>query len=103
MNPLSEELLVSLLPQNTLETMKAFNASHVEYVLSQIPLSLTVTSTLPVLDGYARSTTASATLAGSANAIDTRRVLVNGVDTKWLPWQGTWSSEDIRLFPGINR
>ncbi len=39
MNPLLDQLLNGFVPQGTIDTMKAFNAAQVSYVLSQIPLS----------------------------------------------------------------
>jgi len=103
MNPLLDQLLNAYVPQATIETMKAFNAAQVSYVLSQIPLSLVVTNSLALQNGYPRTTIPSVALTGGANAIDTRRVLVNGADAAWVAWQGTWSSPNVPLNPGVNR
>lgn len=103
MNPLLDQLLKGYVPQATIDTMKAFNASHMSYVLSQIPLALTAQSSLTVTGGYPRSTTATTALFGSANAIDTRNVLVNGAPATYVAWQGTWTANNIALVPGINR
>jgi hypothetical protein len=83
--------------------MKAFNAAQVSYVLSQIPLALAVSNSLTVQSGYPRTTTSSVTLTGTANAIDTRSVLVNGSPAIWVAWQGTWTAANVPLTPGINR
>jgi len=103
MNPLLDQLLNSFVPQGTIDTMKAFNAAQVSWVLSQIPLALTVSNSLTVQSGYPRTTTPSVTLTGTANAIDTRSVLVNGSPATWVAWQGTWSAANVPLTPGINR
>ena len=103
MNPLLDQLLNSFVPQGTIDTMKAFNAAQVSYVLSQIPLTLTVSNSLTVQSGYPRTTTPSVTLTGTANAIDTRSVLVNGSPASWVAWQGTWTAANVPLTPGINR
>ncbi len=103
MNPLLDQLLNSFVPQGTIDTMKAFNAAQVSYVVSQIPLTLTVSTGLAVQSGYPHTTTPSVTLSGTANAIDTRSVLVNGSPATWVAWQGTWSAANVPLTPGINR
>ena len=103
MDSLLDQLLNTYVPQATIDTMKAFNASHVSYVLSQIPLTLTAESSLPVTSGYPRSTSATATLSGTANAIKTRSVLVNGSPATYVAWQGTWSANNVPLTPGLNR
>jgi hypothetical protein len=103
MNPLLDQLLNGFVPQATIDTMKAFNASEVGYVLSQIPLSLSVSNALTVQSGYPRTTSPTVALSGGANAIDTRTVLVNGSPAAWVAWQGTWTAGSVALSPGINR
>lgn len=58
MNAYLDQLLNGWVPQATIDKMKAFNASHVAYVLSQIPLALTADSGLTVASGYPRTTVA---------------------------------------------
>ena len=103
MNPLLDQLFQGYLPQATIDTMKAFNAAQVNWILSQIPLTLSVASNLPALSGYQRTTNSTISLTGSANAIDTRSVLVNGATASWVAWQGTWAASNVALNPGINR
>ncbi|PYJ85945.1 MAG: hypothetical protein DME22_07170 [Verrucomicrobia bacterium] len=103
MDPLLDQMLNRYVPQATLDAMKAFNASRVSYVLSQIPLSITSTSSLPVVNGYPHTTTASVSLGGRANAIDTRQVLANGSPADWSAWDATWTISGVALQPGINR
>ncbi len=83
--------------------MKLFNQSQVAYVLSQIPMTLTASSSLPVTSGYPRTTSPTTALNGLANVIDTRTVLVNGSTSSWVAWQGTWMNNNVTLRPGINR
>jgi len=103
MNPLLDQLFKGYLPQATIDNMKAFNAAQVSWVLSQIPLSLTVSNSLTAQSGYPRTTSSSVSLTGGANAIDTRSVLVNGQPATWVAWQGTWMAGSVPLMPGINR
>lgn len=102
MNPLLDRLFDSWLPQERIDNMKAFNAAQVNWVLSQIPLSLTVSNNLTIQSGYPHTTAEIVDLEGSANAIDTRSVKVNGAAAVWVAWQGTWSISSVHLTPGIN-
>src|SRR2546425_684917 len=103
MDPLLDQLLNGFVPQTTIDTMKAFNSSHVGYVISQIPLTLVVSNNLTINNGYPRTTSPSVSLNGLANAIDTRNVLVNGSAAVYVAWQATWSIAGVALQPGINR
>src|SRR6185436_589554 len=66
--------------------MKAFNVSNRAYVLSQIPLQLTVSNNLAINNGYPRATSSTVALHGTANVIETRSVLVNGSPATWTAW-----------------
>lgn len=90
-------------PNSVIQSMKDFGAARRDWVLSQIPTVLVVSNALPVQNGYPRATAARIALAGSANAIRTRQVLVNGAVATYTPWQGRWSIADLALRPGINR
>lgn len=103
MNPLLDHLFTGFVSADAIANMKAFNASQRAYVLSQIPLSLTVTSALSQVSGYLHATTATTSLTGGANAIETKRVVINGRQAAWVPWQGSWSLGNIPLNPGLNR
>src|SRR5205807_413371 len=83
--------------------MKAFNTAEVNWVLSQFPLALTVAHNLTISNGYPRTISASVALHGTANAIDTRAIVVAGVTSSWTAWQGTWTNNSVALSPGINR
>ncbi len=58
---------------------------------------------MPVTNGYFSSLTNSVELSGKADAIDTRKVLVNGVQATWTAWQASWTATNVSLRPGVNR
>lgn len=89
--------------QTALRNTKLYEASRLEFVLSQIPSTLTVTSSLPVVSGYPKTTAASAVLMGSADAAFTAAVTVNGSAAVYSPWQGAWTNASVALHPGLNR
>ncbi len=64
---------------------------------------MTVSNNLTVQSGYPHTTNSLVNLNGTANAIDTRSVLVNGTPATWSAWQGTWTASNVPLTPGINR
>jgi hypothetical protein len=88
---------------STIPDMKAFVANRRAYVLTQIPLNLTVEHSLGTpQNGYLFTSSPNVPLRGSANIIETRRVLVNGSAANWTAWQGRWTNT-VTLQPGINR
>lgn len=103
MNPLLDQLFVGWLPQQSIDNMKAYNAAQVNWVLSQIPLTLTASNSLASLNGYPHTSSAAITLFGTANAINTRAVLVNGTPANWTAWTACWTNPAVQLSPGINR
>lgn len=103
MNPFVEQVLGNEVPRANLDNMKAFNANQVAHVLSLIPMSLSVQSSLPAQSGYPRATAATVELFGGANAIDTQRILVNGAPAAYTAWQGRWTNRSVALAPGLNR
>ena len=98
-----EDLLADYVPAQVRQSMKTYAEDRNAYVLSVIPQTLTVNSTLPVTGGYPRTTTSSANLSGQADVIRTRSILVNGQPAQWTAWTGTWTASGIALLPGINR
>jgi hypothetical protein len=102
MNPLLDQILTDYVDVTTIANMKAFNASHRDYVLSLLPLTLTAQSDLPVTSGFPRTTAPTAVLFGDANAIETRAVLVNGAFATYSAWQGRWTNDAVALRPGLN-
>ncbi len=69
---------------------------------TQIPLRLTVVHSLPTINGYLSTTSPTIALSGVANAIETRRVTVNGSDATWTAWTASWTHTGAPLLPGIN-
>jgi hypothetical protein len=72
----------------------------------QIPQQLTISSSLPVVNGSHYTDMPLASLSGTLNAISTHSVLVNGLlvaDSDFSQKNGIWSIRDIFLNPGINR
>lgn len=101
MNPLLDRSLGSWVPTSTINNMKNFNAGRWAYVNSQIPLNLTVATTLTKSNLYWRATTSSLKLTGQANAINTRSVAVNGTPSIWSAWEARWTNT-VTLAPGLN-
>ena len=95
-------VLSNFVPQTTINNMVTYSSNRVNYVLSQIPLALTVSNTLSQSNGYYYTTTPTVTCYGTANAMDTRSVAVNGVASTWLAWQARWTNT-VTLNPGVNR
>jgi uncharacterized repeat protein (TIGR01451 family) len=102
LNSLLDQQLGSWVPEQMVTAMKTFAANRRASILSQIPLSLSVSSDLPTSSGYAYTTSPVLNLSGFANAIETRSVRVAGDLASWTPWQGRWSAV-LLLQPGINR
>ena len=103
MDPLLDQWLADWVPGDYIQSMKDFVVQRRASVLSQIPLSLTVISGLPLTSGYPRTTSSTTSLSGKAHAIDTRSVLVNGLPAVWTPWTASWTAGSVPLHPGINR
>ncbi|HUR47359.1 MAG TPA: lamin tail domain-containing protein [Candidatus Saccharimonadales bacterium] len=103
LNPLLDRVLGGFVPAGTITAMKNWQASRNAYVLSQIPLTYSASSTLGVSGGYFYTTFAVAPANGFANAIDTRTVLVNGLPAAYNAVAGSWSISGVPLLPGVNR
>lgn len=103
MNIFLDQILGTWVPQPTLDKFKAFNASHVAYIVSQMPTSLTVNSDLVVSSGFPRTTVGTVSLNGQANVLTTQKVLVNGAAANYTAWQGVWTNSTVTLHPGVNR
>jgi hypothetical protein len=97
-----DQHLSSWVNAGVIANMKAFSASRNAGVLAQIPFNISVSHALPVQNGYPRSTVSNAVLFGSANAIETRAVLVNGQPAAWSQWNARWTNT-AALRPGVNR
>ncbi len=106
-NPLLDNWLTGYFTPDAIAAAKSFLVARRNHIFNSatplVPLALTATSTLPVTNGYFTSTTNSVDLSGKANAIDTRKVLVNGVQATWTAWQASWTADNVSLRPGMNR
>jgi len=100
-NATLDETLGGWVPDNIITDMKNFGATRRASILSQIPQSFTLTVPLAVSNGYYHATNASVTLRGTANALETKTVLVSGSNAVWSVWEGRWTNS-ASLFPGLN-
>jgi hypothetical protein len=106
MNPLLDRVLGDWVTPTIIQSMKDFVVHRINDaggVLSQIPQAISISTSLTQQNGYYRTTTATTSLTGKANALTTQSVLVNGVAATWTAWQASWSATGIALNPGINR
>ncbi|MFI5380704.1 MAG: lamin tail domain-containing protein [Tepidisphaerales bacterium] len=104
-NALMDQLLGGWVTPSVIQSMKDFVATRRTNVLAMIPQSISIT-TAPALDaasGYRKAAGVTASLAGKADAVNTRAVKVNGVSATWTAWTATWSAPGVALNPGINR
>jgi hypothetical protein len=100
---LLDQALGDWVAPQTVTDMKNWAAARRAFVLSQIPLSLTVNSGLPIVNGYYQTTSPTISLSGLGNVIETGFVRVNGMIAQWSPIGGTWSMTGVPVQPGINR
>jgi hypothetical protein len=114
--PFVDEMLGDFIPTGKINQIKSFVTARNAHVLSLIPQEFTINSNLPLNQGYHRTASSTATLDnvyGTANAIETRSVRVNGKPAEWRPIFGDpdngqcrWSiaaGSNVNLNPGINR
>lgn len=104
LNPLFDQLLTwnNGPTLTTINDMKNYAANRRANALAQIPLTLTARSALTSSNGYPYTTVSTVTLSGNSHAINTRKVLVNGNESIWSPWEAAWTNSVV-LQPGINR
>src|SRR5204862_6676253 len=78
--------------------------ARAQQALAQIPQTLAVTNTPAKVSGYGQVTNlASAlTLGGTANAINTKTILVNGIAATYTPYLGTWTLPTTGTALGLN-
>jgi hypothetical protein len=103
LNPLLDKLLTGWIPPQNISAMKQFAVSRNNFIRSQIPTALSITTNLPIVSGYPSTTTATISLNGRANPVETYSVRVNGALAMFTPWQATWSISGLTLNPGVNR
>jgi len=111
-----DNMLCDFVPKGKINQIKSFVTARNAHVLSLIPQEFTINSNLPLNQGYHRTASSVATLNnvyGTANAIETRSVRVNGKPAEWWPIFGDadngqcrWSiaaGSNVNMNPGINR
>jgi len=114
--PLIDQRLADWVPQSEIEGsngIKQFVVERAKSILyggypsaesaSQIPQTFTINCSLTMVNGFYQTNTNKVSLNGTANAIETRSVKVNGQPATWSQRYGTWSISNIALNPGINR
>ncbi len=89
-DPLVDHVLGDWTPPQILEDIKQFVVRRNAAVLAQIPQQLTINSPFAVVDGYPYATAPTCALFGTADVLETRSVLVNGVPALWSPREGSW-------------
>ncbi|HKX61025.1 MAG TPA: lamin tail domain-containing protein [Verrucomicrobiae bacterium] len=104
LNPLFDQMLSGWGPSSTtIDTMKTYAANRRANVLAQIPLTLTIGHSLTtVSNGLPYTTSPTVTLFGDSHAVDTSKVLVDGIMAGRVAWQARWTNI-VSLRPGINR
>lgn len=100
---LLDQTLKGWVPDSYIQSMKDAVHRRRTNVLSQIPLTFAVFSTLPSSNGFFYTTRSTAALVGTADATRTHSIRVNGLAATYIPWQGTWSQPSVPLNPGVNR
>ncbi|MBN2270758.1 MAG: lamin tail domain-containing protein, partial [Sedimentisphaerales bacterium] len=118
--PVIDQMLGSWVPASEIEGNNGIKEFVVERLQSllyggypdggdapQIPQEFSIVCDLSVASGFYKttgSTLSSGAIYGTANAIETGSVIVNGQIADWSQRYGTWQlNEAIALFPGINR
>ena len=101
-NPLIDEALGGWVTSDITTRMKTYAAARAASVLGQIPTTYSLAVPLTLTSGFYRSTAATVSLTGQANALETKTILVNGVASIYSVWEGRWTNA-AALAPGINR
>ncbi len=91
-DPLVDQVLGEWVPDQIRSNVKQFVVRRNAAVLDQIPLRLTISSTQPAVDGFLYTSVNACAISGTADAVRTHSVLVNGVPATWSPRGGTWLS-----------
>lgn len=91
-DPLVDQVLAGWAPDQVRNNIKQFVVRRNAAALAQIPRQLTISGTQPVVDGYLYTSVNACALSGTADAVRTRSVLVNGAPATWTARGGTWLS-----------
>ena len=97
-----EQVMGGRADESEIERLNRFVAARREFILSEIPHALTLTTDLPVTQGHLVSETSLVALEGRANALATRSVTVNGIPAAWSAWEARWTADAVALQPGLN-
>jgi len=88
--------------ESEIERLKSFVAARREFILTEIPQTLTLSTDLPFKQGHRVSETSLVALEGRASALATRSVTVNGIPADWEAWEARWKVDAFELQPGLN-
>lgn len=91
LHPLMDQVLGRFVPQDELDEMKQFVVDRIQGVMRQLPREFTVTTELPTVNGIHRTTLPAAEIVGTADALRTKVVRVNGEQAEWSPFTREWS------------
>ena len=111
MNRVLHHALDGYVPKANVDAAANQAAARGVAVLAQIPMTLAVTSTPAAVNGYPQASNAATlnamVLGGSANALVTKSVLVNGKPAAYTAYQGAWTitnaGNTLGLQGGLNR
>ncbi|SVB32246.1 uncharacterized protein METZ01_LOCUS185100, partial [marine metagenome] len=97
-----EQVMGGRADESEIERLNRFVAARREFILSEIPHALTLSTDLPLKQGHRISETALVALEGRANAMATRSVTINGIPANWSAWEASWKADAFELQPGLN-
>ena len=105
---LARQLLGEWIPKAKIDEIRQYARNRNAHVLDQIEQDVKIVCDLPTQQGYFHTNVPQVNLRGTANAIRTESVLVNGEIAQWDQKSGTWISGTvfypyIGLRAGINR
>ena len=89
--PFIDKLVGDYVPTSKLNQIKNFIPARNAYVLSVIPSEFTINTNLSQSYGYYETDVDVAVISGTADAVETHSVLVNGQPAYWVPLDGEWS------------
>ena len=97
-----EQVLGGLVDQSEIELINRFIDARREFIMSEIPQELTLSTDLPLKQGHRISETNHVALEGRANAMATHSVTINGIPANWSAWEAKWTVDAFELQPGLN-
>jgi len=100
---LVKQVIGGLTDESEIDRLNQFLAKRREFILSQIPRALALTTSLPLKQGYRLSETSQISLEGRADPIHTRSITINGTHVNWSAWEATWRADAFELEPGLNQ